>query len=112
MSLKVYSVEEKLRVITEVMVSERRKASENGTSARGALRYEVLQSIAADLRARQERTRSNPLGDLERHIVAVRASKTSLGYNNIRLIALAEALIGKWPFVSQALEHFGEESAE
>jgi hypothetical protein len=112
MSLKLFSPSDKLAVIEEIIIAERHKAKANGTSARGARRYEILKSIAEDLRSRQDMTRSNPLGELERQLRAVVGSKTSLGYSATTLQAVGNAVVNKWPFISQALERFGEESAE
>lgn len=112
MSSKDFFVDEKLAAIEEIIVSERSRARANGTSARGAARYEALKAIAADLRGRQKHARSHTLGEITRRIASVKASKTSLGYSSGQMEALANTIISKWPTISQALEQFGEESAE
>jgi hypothetical protein len=75
--------------------------------------FEILKAIAADLRVRVDMPRSHALGVLARGIESARRTKGARGgYDPGMLIALAQTLINKWPTVSQALESFGEESAE
>jgi len=104
------SLDDKLAV-TETLIRAFRDRARNGDQ-NSILIYESLKSIAADLHARQAFPTSNALGELRRKIERVQASKTALGYDEGRLTDLANHVINKWPFISQALERFGEESAE
>lgn len=106
MAVKVFRADEKLEVIEAILESDRH----NGVHK--TKRHDVLKAVAADLRVRADRPRSLPLGEIERAIKRARESITSLGYDQRKLVSVAETLIHHWPFVSQALEHFGEESAE
>lgn len=110
MSLHVITLEEKLAVIDAVLDDLRPKAR---ADRRLMALYEPLQAIAADLRGRQELPRSQALGELHRALERMKASKTSLGnYDQARLAEVANVVVRKWPTIQQALEQFGEESAE
>lgn len=110
MALELFSIEEKIEIIEQVIDVARRAARPVGSPAQR--RYQVLKAIAADLRGRQQLPRSNALGALWREVEKVKQSKTDLGYDAGRLQQLAHLLVSKWPTVSQALEMFGEESAD
>lgn len=110
MTLHVFTLEEKTAIIHALIVEARNQKGAWGSES--YRRYEILKAIGADLRARQEMPRSLALGELHRALQRVKQSKTPLGYDPNALISAAQMLINKWPFVSQALEHFGEESAE
>ena len=110
MTVGIYSLAEK-QAAMDVEIKEARAGRRSPGSALHH-QYEVLKSIAADLRARQELPRNNTLGQLERQIELVRKSGTALGYDRMRLMELANFLINRWPIVSQALEQFGEEAME
>ena len=112
MSVRTFKPEEKLALIEE-QIERARDFVRGAPPDSGAHRqFEILKAIAADLRARADLPRSNALGELERAIDRAVRSKTDLGYDRGKLIAIAETLIGKWAFISQALERFGEETAE
>lgn len=110
MTVGIYSLDQKLSAM-DIEIKEARVGRRDPGSALQH-QYEVLKSIAADLRARQQCPRSNTLGQLERQIELVRKSGTALGYDQMRLMELANLIINRWPTVSQALEIFGEESCE
>jgi len=109
MSLHTLSIEDKLAVVEAVIRSMRPNGRQDPEAARS---YEALKAVAADLRARLEHPRSNALGSLGRALAAVKASKGPLGYDQGKLLQVANIVINKWPTISQALEQFGEESAE
>ena len=111
MSLKTFmiSLDDKIRVIDRVIAEARRDAKVDDAIAE---RLPALKSIAADLEARREYPRSHALGELERILDRVLRSKTANGYDENQLNNLARHIINRWPFISQALEQFGEESAE
>lgn len=107
MSLKLYSVDEKIKVVEDLLVYLRK----NG--GRHTQEHAVLTTIARDLRARRDFPRSNTLGSLERELATVIASKSGIdGYDHGRLIHLANMVVSRWSTISQALEQFGEECAE
>jgi hypothetical protein len=110
MSLHTFTIEEKLEVVEDAIKEARgfRAARRAGANRR----YELLKSIAADLRGRQELPRNNTLGQLDRALRAAAASNSGHGYEVGKLIQVAETVISKWPTISQALEQFGEETAE
>lgn len=106
MSLHTYSLDEKIEIAERLI---HRYRSGNASEREAA---DILKSIAADLRGRGEMPRSLALGEIERAIKSVKQSHTGLGYENGKLMALAERLIRHWPTVQQALEQFGEEVAQ
>lgn len=109
MSLHVITLEEKLAVVEKAINDLRKKARVDPVHKKN---FETLKSIAADLRARIEFPTSNARGELGRALALVKQSKTALGYDQGRLLHVANIVISKWPTISQALEQFGEESAE
>lgn len=106
MSLHLMSIDEKIEAVERVILLLR------ATNSQPPGTLENLKAVAADLRARQELPTSNALGELERALFRVKQSKTGLGYDEGKLIAVANTVISKWPMIRQALEQFGEESAE
>lgn len=77
--------------------------------------YEVLKSIAADLRGRIETAPTIAEVELERRIKRFRESKTAGGgYAIGPTQALATEVVARWAILKQALEQFGAmaESAE
>ena len=110
MALKVCTRQEQLdAIVREIEVA--RKARRDPGSAEHQ-HYQVLQSIAADIRARLEFPRSNALGDMERAIFQLVRSKTALGYDGGKMNAVAQVVVNKWPTIRAALEQYGEESPE
>lgn len=109
MSLQVFTVEEKIEALHRE-IDELRRAGFPPRSAQQR-HYKTLCAILNDLRARQM-PRSLPLGELERGLERVKASKTALGYDQGKLIHVANVVISRWPFIQQALENFGAESCE
>ena len=103
MSLHVASLEERLAAVEAAIVGLSR-AGWDGTPA--------LKAVASDIRARMEIPRSNALGELERAIEKMKRTKTSLGYEQREMVAVAYVIIKKWPFIRQALELFGEETSK
>jgi predicted esterase len=110
MTLNLFSIEDKIAVIEAEIAEARQFRREPGSPMQR--HYQILKAIAADLRARAEHPRSNALGALERELTRLRSSKTALGYDQGRIIELATLVVSKWPTISQALERYGEESAE
>ena len=53
-----------------------------------------------------------PVRLVERAIRRMLATKGPLGFADGQMLALASCLTRHWPFVRQALEHYGEASAE
>jgi hypothetical protein len=109
--IKEFTLQEKIAAISLELAEIQAEARRNPGSSLHR-QYETLKAIAADLRARQDLPRNNALGALGREIARVKASKTGLGYSEGRMIELGNIVISKWPVISQALEQFGEESAE
>lgn len=109
MALLVVSLEDKLAAIEREINESRRNDRPPGSAAQR--HHEALKALAIDVRARMDFPRSNALGELTRAVQRMIESKTR-HYDDVRMIHVANVLINKWPFVSQALERFGEESAE
>jgi len=110
MSLHLFTLAEKIEALTIEVDSARRVARPSGSAAQR--QYAVLKAILADLKARAVFPRSQPLGELERALARMQRSKTALGYDEGHMVAVANTVINKWPVISQALEQFGEISAE
>ena len=107
MSLKVYSIDDKIKTVEEVLVALRQ------SGRRHTRDHAVLTTIVRDLRARRDFPRSNTLGALEREMRSVIASKAGInGYDQGQLIHLGNMVVSRWPTISQALERYGEESQE
>lgn len=107
MGLKVFSIEEKIDLIDDIIVWLRKRGN------RGDDQHAILTALARDLRERRDFPRNNTLGALEREIETVLASKVpGVGYDHGRLIHLGNMVVSRWPVISQALERFGEECAE
>jgi hypothetical protein len=110
LTLRLFSIDEKLDAVVSEIREAQRADRPPGSSAQR--HFEVLKSIAADLRARQELPRSNTLGELARLLEKMKAEdRPERGYDHNRMLAVANHVIGRWPTISQALEQFGEESA-
>jgi hypothetical protein len=109
MALRIVSLEDKLAALELVLDRARTGYRPPGSDAQR--HYEALKALGSDLRARIEFPRSNALGELTRALERMIESKVR-HYDDIRMIHVANVLINKWPTVSQALERFGEESAE
>lgn len=111
MALKLFTIEEKLAAVRAEIVAQRSVARPPGSAAQR--HYDILKSIAADLQGRLELPRNNALGDLSRSMERMVQSKTELGYYDVeRMAQVATVVISKWPIITQALENFGEVSAE
>lgn len=110
MSLHLFTLDEKLDAIHMELVSIKRAGFAPGSAQQR--QYNALKAIAADLRAHQIFPRSQPLGELERALESMKATKTALGYSQDKMAHVANVVIHRWPFIRQALEKFGEESAE
>ena len=104
MSLQTFSLIEKIDALHRE-IDQLRRAGFPPRSAQQR-HYKTLCAILNDLRARQL-PRSLPLGELERGLERVKASRTALGYDQGQLIHVAGILIQRWPFIQQALENFG-----
>lgn len=98
--------EEKLRAISSLLDDLRISKGRSDPD------YIALKSIASDIKSLIELPRSNPLGEIERALQRTHASKTALGYDTGQLSSVAYTVMKHWPIVRQALEHFGEVSAE
>lgn len=72
----------------------------------------VLKAVHANIKARLECPRSLPLGELERALKQALRSKTGIGYEQRDLAAIAHAVIQRWPHIREALEFYGERTAE
>lgn len=112
MALQTYTLEDKIAALA-IEISEARKFRREPGSAMQR-HYEILKAISADLRAREELPRNNTLGAMTREMERLLISKVdgASGYPVARMQDLAQLVIGRWPTISQALELFGEESAE
>lgn len=113
MSLHLFSVAEKLAAMEiEIMESRGRNRAPGSANQR---HHEILKAISSDLRARQQLPRNNALGALERELESMKRQKchgVDFGYDMRSMARVTSVLISKWPVISQALEAFGEVSAE
>lgn len=110
MSIEIFSLDDKIAVL-DVEIQEAR----SGRRAPGTAlyrHYEVLKAIAADVRARQALPRNSTLGAIERELVRLRQTRTVDGFDVGRMTELSNMVNSRWPVISQALERYGEESAE
>ena len=112
MTLRIIPLEEKLAAVMSAADDARRQFRPPGSMAQK--RYEILKAVAADLRQRQELPRNQTLGELTRRLQIMKdAPRTEAGhYDHGQLVGVANFVISRWSTISQALERFGEESAE
>lgn len=112
MALQVFTLEDKITALGIEIDAARKFRRDPGSAMQR--HYEVLKAISADLRARQALPQSNTLGAMRREMERLLISKVdgASGYPPGRMQDLAQLVIGRWTTISQALEHFGEESAE
>ena len=113
MSFKNFTIDEKRLAIERAVVVLKK----HGYRKTDPDFYRAFTSVLADLATRAEYPRCNTLGQLDRALTTLvtfrnREEKDLGGYDKGQLIALAMLVISKWPTISQALEQFGEESAE
>lgn len=106
MTMQIVTLQEKIDAI-EAIVVDLRKGGMRKTRA-----SEIMKAIASDLNARAEFPRGHALGTIRRQLVKLKESKTPLGYEATSMIALANIVIHHWSTIEQALEQFGEETAE
>lgn len=111
MSLHLFTIDEKIEAVEAEIERARQFRKEQGTEMRR--HYDVLKAVARDLKARQVYPRSNTLGSLQRQVAnAVKGKVQNGGYREGHLVEIGHTVMGRWPTISQALEQFGEESAE
>lgn len=108
MTMRQMPIEAKVEAMERAIILLRKQ----GYRASDREFYADLKAVAADLRARADRPRNLALGELDRAMDALQRSKTALGYDEGKMIAVAQIVVGKWPTIQQALEMWGEESAE
>lgn len=112
MALKMYTREQQLAAV-EMEISEARTARRDpGSDAHQ--HYEILKSLANDIRGRMEFPRNQTLGALERALEQMVRSKhpDEQGYPVVKQGAVVAVVINKWPTIRRALEQYGEESCE
>lgn len=108
MSVGIFSLDAKVEALNLEIEEARKGRREPGSALHR--HYQVLQAIAADLRARQPLPRNDALADLEAALRLMKSARTNAGhYDQARMIAVAEVVVGRWPVISQALEKFKEE---
>lgn len=73
--------------------------------------HESLKAIASDLRAVRDFKQGQAQSELQAALIRVRDSRKGTDYDVDSLMSLTEALLRRWPLVSQALERFGDEAA-
>lgn len=111
MALRVVSLEEKIQALRKAIDIARMAPRPPGSEAQR--HYETLKAVSADLRGRLEMPRSNTLGELARLLQRAKdAPRDGQFFNSGKMIAVANFVVGRWATISQALERFGEESAE
>lgn len=106
MGIKVFTIEEKIELIEDIIVFLRKRGN------RGDEQHAILIALVKDLRARRDFPRSNTLGALSREVRSVLDSGDDFDKRHGRLIHLGNMVLNRWPTISQALEQWGEESAE
>jgi hypothetical protein len=112
MSLHLFTIEEKIKAV-DIEIAEFRNRPRPPGSA-NARHWQVLKSIAQDLRAQQQLPRNQVLGELERSLERVKIDRPeeSGHYDANRIRGFFNLFVARWPIVRQALEHYGELSAE
>jgi hypothetical protein len=112
MSLHLFTLDEKIDAMHIELTAIKRAGFKPGSAQQR--QYNVLKAITADLRAQQIFPRSLPLGELERALESMKAAKPAglPGYPQDKMAHVANIVIHRWPFIRQALEAFGEETAE
>lgn len=111
MALKTFSLDDKIGAMHLEIVDARRSDRPPGSPAQR--QYEILKAIAADLRGRQQMPRNNTLGELGRLLEKMKcAPRNGNGFDRDYTTAVVNLVVSRWPTISQALEQFGEESAE
>lgn len=110
MTLRTFTIEEKLEIVERMIEVGRLHRSAPGTEA--YQQVEILKAIASDLRARLEHVPSATLVDLERRIVAVARTKGPTGYQPHALHELGTGVTVRWPVIRAALELFGAKMEE
>lgn len=108
MSLKIglISNEEKKRALSAALDDIRIADGRNHPD------YLALKALMGDLIGRMELPRSNVLGEIERALQRTHDSRTALGHDSGQLASVAYTVMKHWPVIRQALEHYGEVSAE
>lgn len=74
--------------------------------------YLALKALMHDLDGRIALPRSNTLGEIERALQRTYASRVGVSYEVGHLSQIAYTIMKHWPVIRQALEQFGEVSAE
>ncbi len=113
MSVGIFTIDDKIAAVDMEIKEIREEARQQPEGAPLRRHHEILKAICADLRARQDLPRNNALGDLGRQLERMKRLKPIGGqYDQGLLNELALTVVSKWPVISQALEQFGEETAE
>jgi hypothetical protein len=102
MTLHVFTIQEKLEAVENLIALWRRTGA-------AAVDLDLLKAIAADLRARLDHVPSAALVSLEQRVVAMKRTRSTLGYHTGAMIGLSQEVAARWPVVRQALERFGAE---
>lgn len=111
MTLRVLSLDDKIAAIDRVINLVRKWERPPGSSEQA--QYEALKALAADLRGRQQLPRSQTLGELTRLMARMKAApREDQAFARNYSTAIVNLVVGRWATISQALEQFGEESAE
>jgi len=98
-TLRFYTVEEKLREIERLIIFEKRSSG---------YRNEILKSIASDLRARMPAAPSTAVRCLEERLLSLKRSTDA--DSRIRAqTGVVQEFVGRWPLIKQALEVFEAE---
>lgn len=101
-----FTTHEKLVEVEQMLRVARPTRGEPGTPERR--QYEVLRTLADDLRGRLDGAPNVAMTRLEQAIIGMRRAQTpGQPYPLGPLIRVAEELIARWPTVKMALEKFG-----
>lgn len=101
-----FTLQEKLRVV-ERLIEDFRFKGRPETNTAEFRTYEILKSIAADIRGRGESAPGIAEIELERRIARFRQAKTADGYAIGPTQMLASEIVARWPTIKQALERYG-----
>jgi|SRR6185312_2443277 len=104
----IIPLEEQLWVVDSLL----RAAGRTSEDREQAVIIGTLKAVHASITARLDRPRSMPLGDLERAMRQAVERKGRGNYEPRDLAAIAHAAIRHWPHIREALEWYGEETAE
>lgn len=103
-----FRLDDKIKTV-EILIEDFRWARANSMVPEHRT-YLVLKALVEDLRARQRIPRFSVIEELQEAVDAAAATKTRAGYEMGKTQNIGERVMGRWPLVRQALEHFAADA--